>query len=93
MRCSTNLSICVDWHFTSEIGTEEDIYSSGELSPRRKSEYKIEEGNLEGVYNLVVESAAERHAGKYTCIDDEGLGSDRASAKLSIENGKSSYML
>ena len=88
MECSTNVTYGVDWHFVYENRKKEEIYSSRMFSPIYEAEYQIEKSAVDGVYNLVIDNVAQRHAGKYICIDDAGMGSDTASATLRIEDGK-----
>ena len=82
LECSTSPSLFVNWEFTSfDSGGTIDV-SAGPIV-FNPSKYGLETDTEAGNFHLIVRSVTAVDAGRYTCIDDGGLG-DRYSAELTV---------
>lgn len=82
LKCSTTRDKPVDWYFLPINRTEITIYSNGNINSNYRSTYNIIK--IGRSYDLFIQNVKESLAGRYFCIDDEGLGPDTSSASLMV---------
>ena len=74
LPCHTNLTTAVDWTYKQSAETNEvEVCVSGRVRSSYKDRFSIVSPSA-GVYNLVISNVQSTDEGKYTCIEDAGVG-------------------
>jgi hypothetical protein len=84
MTCKTDLDRSVNWVFyNSGSGVADFIYAGGNLLNGYAKSHKMET-KINGEYRLIIPKVELKHAGRYECMENEGLGPGRASLTVTV---------
>jgi hypothetical protein len=88
LLCHTGQQTVVDWwHQTSEGSAVQHVCMNGEIVVNFKPRFSLNT-TQQGYHNLVISSVQMSDAGKYTCIEEAGMGVGRVS-RLQVVQDKS----
>ena len=74
LNCSTDLSVPVNWDFINTTGHLRTVFGRiGIILPTFRARFNVTKKDG-GFYNLIINNCSYSDAGRYRCIDDQGLG-------------------
>ena len=74
LPCHTNLTASVDWTYKQSAATNEvEVCVRGRIRSHYRARFSLVSATP-GDYNLVLSAVQSSDSGKYTCIEDAGVG-------------------
>ena len=82
--CRPDESYLVNWAVTPvQDSLPTDVFYHGALDGAFSARHRVHR-RIDGLFQLVIRDVTKSDAGKYTCLDHEGSGPERASAQLIV---------